>query len=59
MDLSKAFDILNHDLQLAKLKTYVLDNNSVTFMKSYLTNILQMSFLVNGCVCVFSYVDSP
>ena len=59
MDLSKAFDILNHDLQLAKLKTYVLDNNSVTFMKSYLTNILQMSFLVNGCVCVFSYVHSP
>ena len=52
MDLSKAFDILNQDLQLAKLKTYVLDNNSVTFMKSYLTNILQMSFLVNGCVCV-------
>ena len=52
MDLSKAFDILNHDLQLAKLKTYFLDNNSVTFMKSYLTNILQMSFLVNGCVCV-------
>ena len=59
MDLSKAFDILNHDLQLAKLKTYVLDNNPVTFMKSYLTNILQMSFSVNGCVCVFSYVHSP
>ena len=51
MDLSKAFDILSHDLQLAKLKTYFLDNNPVAFMKSCLTNILHMSFLVNGCVC--------
>ena len=41
MDLSKAFDSLNHELLLAKLEAYYLDSNSVTFMKSYFTNRLQ------------------
>ena len=41
MDLSKAFDSLNHDLLLAKLEAYGLDNNAVSFMRSYLTNRLQ------------------
>ena len=41
MDLSKAFNNLNHELPLIKLKAYGLDRNSVTFMKSYLTNRLQ------------------
>ena len=41
MDLSKAFDSLDHDLLLAKLETYGLDNNVVHFMRSYLTNRLQ------------------
>ena len=41
MDLSKAFDSLNHELLLAKLKTYGLDSNSISFMKSYLTSRLQ------------------
>ena len=41
MDLSKAFDSLNHELLLAKLKAYGLDSNSVTFLESYLTNKLQ------------------
>ena len=40
MDLSKAFDSLNHEQLLAKLKAYGLDSNLVTFMKSYLTNRL-------------------
>ena len=37
MDLSKAFDSLNHWLLLAKFKAYNLDSNLVTFMKSYFT----------------------
>ena len=41
IDLSEAFDSLNHELLLTKLNAYGLDSNSVTFMKSYLTNRLQ------------------
>ena len=41
MDLSKAFDSLNHELLLIKLEAYGLDSNSVFFMKSYLRNRLQ------------------
>ena len=41
MDLSKAFDGLNQDLLLAKLEAYVLGNNAVSFIRSYLTNRLQ------------------
>ena len=38
MDLSKAFDTLNHDLLLAKLSAYGFDAKSVTFLKSYLSD---------------------
>ena len=48
MDLSKAFDGLNHELLLTKLKAYGLDSNSVTFMKSYLTNRLQRCKINNS-----------
>ena len=41
MDLSKAFDSLNHELLPTKLKAHGLDSNSVRCMKSYLTNRLQ------------------
>jgi hypothetical protein len=37
MDLSKAFDTLNHDLLIAKLSAYGFDKNSIIFIKSYLT----------------------
>ena len=36
MNLSKAFDDLNHDLLSVKLEAYGLDNNAVSFMRSYL-----------------------
>ena len=38
MDLSKAFNSLNHELLFTKLNAYGLDSNSVIFMKNYLTN---------------------
>ena len=36
MDLSKAFDTINHDLLLAKLKAYGFSINVVKLMRSYL-----------------------
>ena len=41
MDLSKAFDTLDHSLLLAKLSAYGFDNNSLSFVRSYLTNRIQ------------------
>ena len=38
MDLSKAFGSLSHELLIAKLKCYGLDQNAVKFFKSYLSN---------------------
>ena len=41
MDLSKAFDTINHDLLIAKLGTYGFDTEPLKLIKSYLTNHLQ------------------
>ena len=38
MDLSAAFDTLNHALLLAKLGAYGLDNNAISFMRNCQTN---------------------
>ena len=38
MDLSKAFDCLNHDLLLAKLNAYGFSREAVTLIRSYLKN---------------------
>ena len=38
MDLSKAFDCLPHDLLLAKLKAYGVNEESCNLMGSYLSN---------------------
>ena len=37
MDLSKAFDCLNHELLLAKLNAYGFSANAIQMMHSYLT----------------------
>ena len=37
-DLSKASDCLNHDLLIAKLDAYGLDNSALLFVKDYLKN---------------------
>ena len=41
MDLSKAFDALNHDLLIAKLHAYDFSEESLQLIKSYLTNSWQ------------------
>ena len=38
MDLSKAFDSLNHNILLQKLTYYGIKNSAITLLKSYLSN---------------------
>ena len=38
MDLSKAFDTLNHDLLIAKLRAYGFDKKSLRLIQSYLSD---------------------
>ena len=47
MDLSKTFDNLDHSLLLAKLSAHGFDNNSLSFVRSYLTNRIQRCKIEN------------
>ena len=48
MDLSKAFDTIDHNLMLAKLEAYGFNENSLHFMHSYLKNRKQRVQLNNS-----------
>ena len=47
MDLSKAFDCLDHDLLIVKLEAYCLDLKSVSLINSFLSNRFQRTKV--GC----------
>ena len=47
MDLSKAFDSINHSSLLAKLKVYGFSNQALRLLQSYLCNRFQRS-IING-----------
>ena len=49
MDLSKAFDTLNHRLLLAKLKAYGLQPTALKQMENYLTGRFQRTKVNNSC----------
>ena len=57
MDLSKAFDILDHSLLIAKLEAYGFDGLSLEFMKSYLTNRKQIR-KVGNCFTIWRKIAS-
>ena len=48
MDLSKAFDTINHNLPLAKLKAYGFSHNALAFMLSHLKNRSHMVNINNN-----------
>ena len=48
MDLSKAFDTLNHDLLIAKLYAYGFSKTALRLIKSYLTNRWQRTKINNS-----------
>ena len=48
MDLSKAFNTLNHDLLITKLEAYGLSSNSFRYICSYLSQCLQRTGVNNS-----------
>ena len=48
VDFSRAFDTIDHQILLRKLKMYGFDNQSVAFMSSYLNSRSQYT-IVNEC----------
>jgi hypothetical protein len=42
LDLKKAFDLVDHEILLHKLKLYHFSENAVKFFKSYLSNRIQL-----------------
>ena len=48
LNLSKAFDTVNHDILLNKLEKYGIRNNSLHLITNYLTNRKQIVYIINS-----------
>ena len=58
MDLSKAFDTLDHSIWIANLEAYGFDSLSLEFEKNYLTKRKQR-FKVGNCFSIWRYHKVP
>jgi len=58
LDFSKAFDTLDHNLLLAKLKYYGFDETSVSFFRSYLSERKQRVVLEGQAYSNTTYITS-
>ena len=56
LDMSAAFDVVDHDILLSKLKIYGFDSNALGWMKDYLSSRTQAVYL-DGCLSTFLPVD--
>ena len=54
MDVSKAFDLIPHDLFLAKLSAYGISTHNLNLLKSYLTKKVRVEDVTSD----ISYVNS-
>ena len=52
LDLSKAFDLINHDLLLKKLELYVLSETTLSWFNSYL-RVRKQAVAINGKFLIF------
>ena len=55
LDFSKAFDLINHNILLQKLRHYILNENVIQLIQSFLTNRTQQ-VLSNGTLSISSAV---
>ena len=47
MDISEAFDLINHDLFVAKFHAYGFSNDSIKFLYSYLIDGIEKKLIIN------------